>query len=153
MDQLKVLGRNRRLTKAERSSKGKRYENIVSEQIDDVPETEKNLLETKTPEQYVFVKEAYQRIKHCFERFWAGIDDLHQKNFFHAAFWQLDDYRLPIKKLAERIGYASANPTRDLKHFISRVSQCTEPYGVVVTSPHEQIQFLLERIDDSEAMS
>lgn len=153
MDQLKQLGYNRRLTMAERENRGSRYENIVNEQIGDVAGTERGLLETKTPDQYAFVKEAYQWIKHCFERFSAGIDDLNKKKFFQAAFWQLDDYRLPIKKLAEQLGYTSANPTRDLKSFISRVSHCTEPHGVVVTNPSEQIQFLLERIEDSEVMS
>jgi len=153
MDQLRKLGYNRRLTKAERESKGKKYENIIKDQIGDVEEKVETLIQTVTPDQYIFIKEAYQWIKDCFESLSAGISNLNKKRFFHAAFWRLDDYGLSIKNLAEQFGYTSANPTRDLKHFTSKVSHCTEPYGVVVTSPNEQIQILLELIENSEAVS
>lgn len=153
MDQLNKLGYNRRLTNAERKSTGNIYENIRKDQIGDVLDKEETLCQTDTPDQYVLVKEAYQWIKHCFDRLSAGISNLNKKRFFHAAFWRLEDYGLPIKNLAEQLSYSSANPTRDLKHFTSKVSQCTTPHGVVVTNPGEQIQFLLEQIENSEAVS
>ncbi|PKI12783.1 hypothetical protein [Colwellia sp. 12G3] len=151
LDQLKVLGFNRRLTKAESESSGNKYENIQNNQIEDTCESEIALSQVESPEQYIFVKEAYQWIKRCFDKLLLNISNFDRREFFEAAFWSFNEYDLPLNKLAVHIGYSSSNPTQELKRFIDKVSLCTQPHGVVVTNPHEQIQFLRELIDHSEA--
>ena len=153
LDQLKKQGYIRPLTKAEKESSGKKYENIISDQMEDVIETVESFGDSNTPDQYVFIKEAFQRIKHCYELLSAEIHNINRQKFFYAAFWRFDDYRLPMNKLAAHLGYKSTNPTQELNRFVAKVSKCTEPHGIAVTNPHEQIQFLREQIENSGAVS
>ena len=149
LDQLSLLGFNRRLTKAERVASGNKYENIKNDQIDDIVENELTLVEPVTPEQQLFVKEAYEWIKSCYLSLLDAIKDTNRKLFFEAAFWQFQDYDMPLKSLAAHLGYRSSNPTQELKRFVEKVSMCTQPHGIVVKDPHDQIQFLREQIQDS----
>ncbi len=149
MDQLALLGINRRLTKAERVNSGNKYENIKNDHIDDISENELVLVESESPEQQLFVKEAYEWIKSCYLSLVDKINDTNRKMFFEAAFWQFNDYDMPLKSLAVHLGYDSSNPTQELKRFVEKVSMCTKPHGIVVNKPHEQIQFLREQIENS----
>lgn len=153
MDQLKTLGINRRLTKAEAISSGQKYENIKHELIEDVNENDIALPNVENPDQYVFVKEAYQWIKGCYTNLLMKINDTDRKTFFEAAFWQFNEYDMPLKTLAKHLGYDSSNPTQELKRFVEKVSMCTQPHGITINNPHEQIQFLREQIESAEVYS
>ena len=153
LDQLALLGFNRRLTKAEQVETGNKYENIKNDQIDDVIENELTLVEHVTPEQQLFVKEAFEWIKSCYLSLLDPIKDTNRKLFFEAAFWQFQDYDMPLKSLAAHLGYGSSNPTQELKRFVEKVSLCTQPHGILIKDPHEQIQFLREQIQDSGEIS
>jgi len=150
MDQLQLLGFNRRLTKNEREMKGQRYENINTNPFEDVAESDEALHDLEGPDQYIVAKEAYQWVKSCFESLALEISNIKRRQFFYAVFWEFSDYGMPMKKLALHLGYESSNPTQELKRFTEKVSLCTRPYGVVVTNPHEQIQFLQEQIENFE---
>ncbi|WP_019029052.1 hypothetical protein [Colwellia piezophila] len=153
MDQLIVLGFIRRLPKAEREPLSGPYIGITNNPIEDTCESEIALSQVENPEQYIFVKEAYQWIKSCFDKLLLNISNFDTRKFFEAAFWDFNEYDLPLNKLAIHVGYSSTNPTQELNRFIANVSECTQRHGVVVNNPHEQIQFLRELIDNSEATS
>lgn len=148
MDQLIILGISRRLTKAERVSTGNKYENIKNEQIEDANESELTLVEYETQEQQVFFKEAYEWIKSCYLSLLDKINDTNRKLFFEAAFWQFNDHDMPLKSLAQHLGYKSSNPTQELSRFVEKVSMCSQPHGIVIKNHHEQLQFLREQIEN-----
>jgi hypothetical protein len=152
MDQLKLQGINRKLTKSEVEVSGSRYQNIVNSSIEDVCDSETAMHAFDTPEQHLFAKEAYQWIKNCFESVSLEIQSLERKSFFYAAFWEFASYDMPMKALADHLGYQSSNPTQELKRFIDKVTMCTQPHGIKVSNPHEQIQFLQEQLDDLGVM-
>jgi DNA-directed RNA polymerase specialized sigma24 family protein len=152
IDQLSLLGLTRRLTKAERLNSDNKYQNIRNDDIDDVSENELKLVEKETPEQQLFALEAYQWIKSCYLSLLDKVSGAGRKTFFEAAFWQLNHYDMPLKSLAAHLGYKSSNPTQELKRFVEKVSLCTQPHGVIINNPGEQIQFLREQIENSEAV-
>jgi len=150
MDQLKLRGINRRLTKAEEVASGKRYESIKTQVLEDTDESDFSSSTIEDPEQYVFIQEAYRWIKECFNSVSSDIKDTAKRRFFNAAFWEFDRYGLSMKELAGYLGYSSTNPTQELKRFSEKVSLCTSPHGILVNNPHEQIQFLLEQLENTE---
>jgi DNA-directed RNA polymerase specialized sigma24 family protein len=149
MDQLKVLGFNRPLSKREKEVTGNRYENIIYNQFDEVSEADEALHIQESSEETVFAKQAYPWIKKCYDSLSLGVSDLSRRKFFEAAFWDFGDYDLPMNKLANHLGYESSNPTQELSRFIKKISMCTEPHGITINNAHEQIQFLQEQIDSS----
>ena len=153
LDQLKKQGYIRHLTKAEKESEGIKYKNINHDPIEDVIKTDEALTDSDTSDQYIFIKEAYQLIKHCFELHSAKIQNMDQQKFFYAVFWRFDDYGLPMKNLATHLGYESTNPTQELNRFVTKVSKCTEPNGITVIKPHKQIPYLQEQLDNSGVVS
>ena len=153
MDQLGLLGINRKLTKAEKLSSGNKYENIQNSVIEDVCESEITLAPVQTPEQVTFVTEAYHWIKQCYNSLVSNVNDANRKTFFEAAFWQLSYYNMPVKALAGHLGYSSSNPTQELKRFVEKVSMCTKPHGVTLNNANEQIEFLREQIENTEGGS
>ena len=152
MDQLKLQGINRKLTKAEIEATGNKTQNIINSSIEDVCDSETAIHAFETPEQHFFAREAYQWIKNCFEALSLEIQNNERKRFFYAAFWEFDAYDMPMKALAGHLGYQSSNPTQELKRFIDKVTLCTQPHGITVSNPHEQIQFLQEQLDNSGLM-
>jgi DNA-directed RNA polymerase specialized sigma24 family protein len=150
LDQLKILGFNRKLTKSERQVEGAKYRNIINNDIDDTCESESALQVLETPEQSLFYSEAYKWIKSCFDSFIEGISEKNREKFIYAAFWKFNDYGLSLKELAKHLGYESTNPTQELKRFTQKVSMCTSPHGITVANPSEQIQFLQEQINFDE---
>ena len=152
MDQLKLQGINRKLTKSESEASGGSYQNIVNSAIEDVCDSESAIHAFETPEQHLFAREAYQWIKSCFESVSLEIQSRERKRFFFAAFWEFSAFDMPMKALASHLGYQSSNPTQELKRFIDKVTLCTQPHGFTVSNPHEQIQFLQEQIDNSGVM-
>tara|TARA_B110000196_G_scaffold293833_1_gene282419 strand:+ start:5881 stop:6567 length:687 start_codon:yes stop_codon:yes gene_type:complete len=152
MDQLKLQGINRKLTKSEREATGARSQNIVNSPIEDVCDSEAAIHSFETPEQYLFAKDAYQWIKSCFESVSLEIQNVERKRFFYAAFWEFASYGMPMKALAGHLGYQSSNPTQELKRFIDKVTMCTQPHGIKVSSPHEQIEILREQLESAGAM-
>jgi DNA-directed RNA polymerase specialized sigma24 family protein len=152
MDQLKLQGINRKLTKSEAEASGGRYQNIVNSPIEEVCDSETAIHAFETPEQHLFAREVYQWIKNCFETLSLEIKNIERKRFFYAAFWEFSAYDLPMKALAGHLGYQSSNPTQELKRFIDKVTLCTQPHGITVSNPHEQIQFLQEQLDNSGVM-
>jgi DNA-directed RNA polymerase specialized sigma24 family protein len=145
-DHLQALGLTRRSTKSEREQSNKVYENINTSDIEDVCESNNVLHLSDTSEQYQFVKEAYQWILNCFESAIEYVNDTSRRNFIETAFWQFDQYDMTMKMLAGHLGYQSSNPTQEFKRFAQKVSLCTEPHGVSLQSPQEQIQFLREQM-------
>jgi len=106
-----------------------------------------------TPEGFINAKEAYQWIKSCFDSVYGDIKDLKRKAFFDSAFWWNNDHQMPVKEMAAFVDYQSSNPTQELKRLIQKVSSCTEPHGITVVNPHEQVQFLQEQIEYEGAIS
>jgi DNA-directed RNA polymerase specialized sigma24 family protein len=152
-DKLKSLGVIRNLTKAEKENTVNKYENIISITMDEFIETSEPVADSVTPEGYINAKEAYQWIKSCFDTVYNEIKDLKRQSFFNSAFWWHNDKGIPVKELARFLGYETSNPTQELKRLIQKVSLCTEQYGITVTNPHEQIQFLQEQIENVEVIS
>lgn len=153
LDELRRLGYIRHGTLAERESEGIKYINIIHDPIEDVIINDEALSDSHSSDYSVFIKEAYQLIKHCFELHHAKISNMDQQKFFYAVFWRFDDYGLPMKNLATHLGYESTNPTQALNRFVIKVSKCTEPNGIKVIKPHKQIPFLQEQIDSSGVVS
>lgn len=152
MDQLKLQGINRKLTKSEVEASGFRSQNIVNSPIEDVCDSEAAIHAFETPEQYLFAREAYQWIKNCFDSVSLEIPNVERKRFFYAAFWEFASYGMPMKALAGHLGYQSSNPTQELKRFIDKVTMCTQPHGIKISSPHEQIQILQEQLESAGAI-
>jgi DNA-directed RNA polymerase specialized sigma24 family protein len=153
MDQLKLRGINRRLTRSEAEESGHRYESIKTQDIDETDEGDFIPSPTESPDQYVFIKEAYEWIADCFNSATSDMKDTAKQRFLNAAFWEFDSYGLTIKALAKHLGYTSSNPTQELKRFSEKVSLCTGPHGIFVNNPHEQIQFLREKLTNTEVGS
>ena len=101
-----------------------------------------------------FVREeaeiAYVSIKECFQGAITQVKDSLKKNFFEAAFWRLSDYGLPLKELANHIGFINSNPTQDFNRFLAKVSICTQNSGITLVKPNEQIDILLDLISSGE---
>jgi DNA-directed RNA polymerase specialized sigma24 family protein len=146
LDHLQTMGLSRRLTKSERELSEGRYKNIITEVVEDVCESDTSLHSSESPEQHLFVKEAYGWIKSCFEGLIEQINDKSRKSFFETAFWQFEQFDMPMKMLAGHVGYSSSNPTQEFNRFTKKVSLCTQPHGIEVVAPHGQIQFLREQI-------
>lgn len=91
-------------------------------------------------------KIAYQSIKDCFEGAITQVKDSLKKNFYDAAFWRLSDYDLPLKELANHLGFINTNPTQDFNRFVAKVSTCTQSSGITISKPNEQIEILLDLI-------
>jgi hypothetical protein len=153
MDQLKLRGINRRLTKSEADESGNRYESVKTQDIDETDEGDFVPPPSESPEQYVFIKEAYEWIVDCFNSATSNMKDTAKQSFFNAVFWEFDSYGLTTKALAKHLGYTSSNPTQELKRFAEKVSLCTSPHGIVINNPHEQIQFLREQLTNTEVGS
>jgi DNA-directed RNA polymerase specialized sigma24 family protein len=153
LDKLKSLGVFRKLTKAEAKNTGNKTVNISTVTIDDWVETSEPESELLSPEGNFDAEEAYQWIKNCFDSVYDSINDSKRKSFFDSAFWWYNDQGMPVKELATFIGYESSNPTQELNRLIQKVSMCTEPHGISVTCPHEQVQFLQEQIEISVVQS
>jgi DNA-directed RNA polymerase specialized sigma24 family protein len=153
IDKLKGLGVIRNLTKAERLKSDNKYENIHNVPMDEIDDYYELNADTLTPDGIIDATEAYQWIKLCFDSVYNEIKDTSRQKFFDTAFWWQNDIGLPIKDLAQFVGYKTSNPTQELKRLIEKVSGCTEPHGVTVVNPHEQIQFLQEYMVDSEVAS
>lgn len=150
IDQLKSQGYNRRLTKSEREISGNKYKNIENTQFEDVDQSDESLHHSDSPEQCAFIKEAYQWIRYCFDKMVAEINDIKRKEFFEAAFWEFNQYKLPVKKLAHYLGYESTNPTQELNRFTTKVSSCTQAHGITINNLQDQIQIMQEIIEKSE---
>jgi DNA-directed RNA polymerase specialized sigma24 family protein len=153
MDQLKSLGISRRLTKSEMEMSGNRYESIKTQLIEDVDENQLISQTARNPDQYVFIKQAYQWIQDCFNTVFSEVKDTSKKDFFNAAFWEFDNYGMTMKEMALHLGYKSTNPTQELKRFAEKVSLCTSPHGIILVNPNEQIQILREQIENAEVNS
>lgn len=150
IDYLQSSGITRRLTSSEREQTGARYQNIEFDEIVDTDESDNDLLIADSPEQYRYAKEAYDWIKSCFDELIKHIKDVNRCRFFESAFWQAEQIDIPMKMLASQLGYASSNPTQEFKRFIQKVSLCTQPHGITINAPNEQVQFLKEQIIASE---
>jgi len=150
MDKLKELGFIRYLTKAEKMNTNNKYENISDISLDNMIEEPDYGYKDNDSYNYLYAKEAYQWIKDCFNSVYDGLKDNSRQAFFDAAFWWNNDYDMPIKDLAQHLGYKNSNPTQELNRLVKKVSNCTEPYGIVLKNPHEQIQILQEQIVNAE---
>jgi|TARA_B110000908_G_scaffold97774_1_gene115446 DNA-directed RNA polymerase specialized sigma24 family protein len=153
MDHLKSLGINRRLTKSESAESGHRYETINTQTIENTDDGVFISPSSESPDHYVFIEQALHWIEDCFNSVFSGTKDTAKRDFFNAAFWEFDKYGMTMKEMAQHLGYTSSNPTQELKRFSEKVSLCTAPHGIVLTSPNEQIQFLREQMDNAEAHS
>jgi len=153
IDQLKLQGFNRRLTKAEQEESDNKYKNIENTQFENIDQNNESLHHSDSPEQYTFIKEAYQWVKNCFDKLVIEINDIKRKEFFEAAFWKFNQYELPVKKLAHYLGYESTNPTQELNRFTTKVSSCTQEYGITINNLQDQIEIMQEEIEKSEVNS
>lgn len=150
IDHLKSQGLTRRLPKPEADESGYRYQSISTQDIQDVEE--ETMLQTAvSADQYVSLQEAYRWIRECFYSVLSATKDASKQAFFEAVFWELDKYTMTIKELAKCLGYDSSNPTQELNRFVTKVNLCTNPHGVYIDNPREQILFLSEQILNVEA--
>lgn len=147
IDRLKSLGIIRSLTKSEKELTDKKYENILSITMDEYTELSEPAADALSLGDNIHVEEVYGWIKSCFEAVYEKITNDKRKAFFHSAFWFDSEHDIPLKELAKFIGYTSSNPTQEFKRLVNKVSLCTEPNGVSVVNPQEQVQFLLEQLD------
>lgn len=147
IDRLKSLGVMRSLTKSEKVTTGNKYENISSITIEELGEESEPVSGAISPVDKLYAAEAYGWIKACFHAVYDKITNDKRKAFFKSAFWFDSGPDIPIKDLALQIGYTSSNPTQEFKRLVQKVSLCTEPNGVSVVNPEEQVQFLLEQLD------
>ncbi len=146
IDRLKSIGVIRSLTTGEKEHSENKYENIRSVNLDEFSELAEPVSDTLTHSDTLIAVEAYQWIKSCFEAVYSSISNEKRRAFFKSAFWFDCEYDIPMKKLAELVGYTSTNPTQEFNRLVEKVSQCTEPHGVNVVKPREQVQFLLEQV-------
>lgn len=153
IDKLKSLGVIRNLTKSERLKSNNKYENIHNVSMDEIIGHSEQSLDTLQPDGIIDATEAYKWIKLCFDSVYNAIKDATRQRFFDTAFWWQNDTGLAIKDLAKSIGYKTSNPTQELKRLVEKVSGCTEPHGITIINPHEQIQFLQEQMVENEANS
>jgi len=152
IDQLKSLGIICNLTKAEKTQSNNKYLNIVNIGLDDMLDNNIPEAETITPENQVNASDAYKWIKNCFESVFNDISDPKRQAFFESAFWWYNDQGVSTKELALLVGYKSSNPTQELKRLIQKVSLCTQPHGIEVVNPNEQVQFLQEQIQSDGSL-
>lgn len=146
LDFLKKAKLTRSLTKKEREETDKKYEAIASaDDIDDHASVESN--QFISPEKILLAKQAYQVIKRCFEGALNNVSNQMKVHFLTEAFWEMDSYGLPIKKLAEVLGYENSNPTQDFNRFVSKVSDCTQPSGITLSKPNEAIEIIKQIIE------
>ncbi|MDT8451559.1 MAG: hypothetical protein RQ936_02295 [Gammaproteobacteria bacterium] len=153
IDKLRGLGVIRNLTKAERLKSNNKYENIHNVSMDEIVGDFEQNVDALTPDGIIDATVAYKWIKLCFDCVYNGIKDTARQKFFVTAFWWQNDTGLSIKDLAQFIGYKTSNPTDALNRLIEKVSKCTEPHGITVINPHEQIQFLQEQMVENEVNS
>lgn len=146
LDHLQTIGINRRLSAAERLETGAKYQNVVSVELEDTNESDNEMQTSDSSEHYQYFEEAYSWIKSCFDGLVSEIKDLNRRKFTEEAFWRFDEYGLTMKALASQLGYTSSNPTQEFKRFTQKVALCTEPHGISISLPQEQIQFLREKI-------
>lgn len=134
------------LTEKERQDSDRKYENIgTSEDIDEHESLESAAF--SSGEEVLMAKEFYLIIRECFEGAITFVSHQLKSNFLRTAFWEQDEYGLPLKKLAEVLGYENSNPTQDFNRFVQKVSECTQTSGVKVVNPCEQIEFLKQIIE------
>jgi hypothetical protein len=96
-------------------------------------------------------EDAYQTIKQCFDVAIEKVVDRAKLLFYQIAFWELDEYKMPLKDLAAHVGFANSNPTQDFNRFVEKVSGCTEKSHIVLRNPNEQIEILKQLIGLTEA--
>lgn len=145
IDYLKKAGISRQLTEKERQQSGNKFTSIGSDDIDDLETSLEG--SSFSAEQYLMAKQAYQIIKDCFQGAISGISNVVKASFLNEAFWELAKYDLPIKQLAKHLGYENSNPTQDFNRFVQKVSECTQPSGINLANPDEQIEFLKQIIE------
>ena len=145
IDYLKKSGITRQLTEKEQGQSGTKFTNIATDDIDDMSFNIEG--SSFTAEQYMMAKQAYQIIKDCFQGAISGVSNTVKATFINAAFWESNNYGLPIKQLAKHLGYENSNPTQDFNRFVQKVSECTQPSGIHLVNPDEQIEFLKQIIE------
>ena len=147
IDRLKSMGVIRNLTKAEKEKTGKKTESITFLDVDDADEVRKPVSDSISQSDALYAEQAYRWIKACFEAVYNKISNAQRQAFFKSAFWFDNEDDIPLKELAALVGYTSSNPTQEFNRLVNKVSLCTEPNGVSVVNPKEQVQFLLEQIE------
>ncbi|WP_156780192.1 hypothetical protein [Glaciecola sp. HTCC2999] len=149
MDYFSKSGIYRRLTKREQESTGLKTQSITNENFDDLSANATFFQEdtkTYTSEQYLIAKEAYGNIQKCFSLITASITNDTRAKFLKEAFWNSDYYDVPIKQLAQILGYLKSNPTQDFNRFVDKISNCTQKYNIKIVNSGEQIEFLRQII-------
>lgn len=153
-DFLQKAGVFRRLSKVEQESSGKKTMTIIHDDIDEYysdsdSKTSQSL--SFTAEQYLIAKEAYNQIFNCFSKVMDTVNNSVKSHFLNEAFWSLDEYGLPLNKLASFLGYEHTNPTQDYNRFVEKVDICTSRHGININNSSEQIELLKQIIDDGGA--
>jgi len=146
IDHLKAIGIIRNLSKSEKEQSGHKTQNVVNIGWDDMTDNSMPESEMINPDSHVEAEDAYRWIKDCYDAVYKSIKDQSRKAFFESSFWWYNDRDVSTKDLASLVGYDSSNPTQELKRLIQKVSMCTQPHGITVVNPHEQVQFLQEQI-------
>lgn len=97
----------------------------------------------------LYLQTAYAKITDCFNSVSKTLRNSGGVKYFHAVFWEFENYDLNLKDLASHLGYEHANPTQELNRFVDKISLCTQPFGITVSKPQVQLQFLREKIDSA----
>jgi DNA-directed RNA polymerase specialized sigma24 family protein len=152
MDYFRKSGVYRRLTKHEQATTGLKTQSIETSDFDEHSADENTYHDDKntyTVEQYLTAKKAYENIQKCFTSLVSNITNTVRANFLKEAFWVADNYGVPLKQLAEILGYEKSNPTQDFNRFVEKVSDCTKKYNIKIVNSGEQIEFLRQIISSS----
>ncbi len=107
IDKLKSIGVIRSLTTAEKEQSKNKYENIRSVSLEEFSAIAEPMSDFLSLSDTLFAAEAYQWIKSCFEAVYSSIYNEKRRAFFESAFWFDSEYDIPMKKLAELVGYSS----------------------------------------------
>jgi molecular chaperone GrpE (heat shock protein) len=152
MDYFRKSGVYRRLTKQEQASTGLKTQSIETNDFDEQSTGESHFQDDKnayTAEQYLAAKQAYENIQVCFSSVVSTITNAIRANFLKEAFWVSDNYGVPLKQLANILGYDKSNPTQDFNRFVEKISDCTKKYNIKIVNSGEQIEFLRQIISSS----
>lgn len=132
----------KKLSDEERSILSKRYQNLATaEDIDEYAEFIAGY-SAKT-DTIIVAKQALEIIKTCLDGALMSIKNAARARFLKEAFWR-SEYDLPLKSLAETLGFDNSNPTQDFNRFVVKVDECTSSHGIKLNDVNNQVEIIAQ---------
>lgn len=132
----------KRLDENEQSAHNERYQRLATaEDIDEhAAFISGNSVEAETA---VAANQVLEIIKGCLDGALLSIKNIARASFLKEAFWR-QEYDLPLKALAETLGFDNSNPTQDFNRFIAKVDECTSPQGIKLNDANHQVEIITQ---------